>query len=174
MLRATMKQTEETLQDYPKPFTPFQFEPQPTEDVIIERQKHLKEVINLKKVQVSSSHFDVTHLEAALARGDRRLSAVIYAAWKKGCKLDGWTEYYQYDKWLEAFKECGIDPAFYVNRTRPYDEVLPWEHMDVLVTKEFLIRENKRAHEAQTTPNCRERCSGCGVNKCIGRECFQS
>ena len=158
----------------PKPFTPFQFEPQPTEDVIIERQKHLKEVINLKKVQVSSSHFDVTHLEAALARGDRRLSAVIYAAWKKGCKLDGWTEYYQYDKWLEAFKECGIDPAFYVNRTRPYDEVLPWEHMDVLVTKEFLIRENKRAHEAQTTPNCRERCSGCGVNKCIGRECFQS
>ena len=156
----------------PKPFTPFQFEPQPQESVIIERQKHLMEVINTKKVTVSRSHFDVTHLEAALARGDRRLSAVIYKAWQKGCKLDGWTEYYKYDKWMEAFRECGIDPAFYVNRARSYDEVLPWDHIDVLVSKEFFIRENKRAHEAQTTPNCRERCAGCGVNKCVGRECF--
>lgn len=156
----------------PKPFTPFQFEPQPTEDVIKERQKHLMEVINVKKVQVSRSHFDVTHLEAALARGDRRLSAVIYSAWKKGCKLDGWTEYYQYDKWMEAFRECGIDPSFYVNRKREYDEILPWDHMDLLITKDFFIRENKRAHESQTTPNCRERCSGCGVSRCTGRACF--
>ncbi len=156
----------------PKPFTPFQFEPQPTEDVIRERQKHLMEVINVKKVTVSRSHFDVTHLEAALARGDRRLSKVIYAAWKKGCKLDGWSEYYQYDKWMEAFRECGIDPAFYVNRVRPYDEVLPWDHMDILVSKDFYIRENKKAHEGRTTPNCREKCAGCGVNKCVGRPCF--
>ncbi len=150
----------------PKPFTPFQFEPQPTEDVIRERQKHLMDVINVKKVQVSRSHFDVTHLEAALARGDRRLCNVIYTAWKKGCKLDGWTEYYKYDKWMEAFKECGIDPAFYVNRTRPYDEVLPWDHMDILVSKDFFIRENKLAHEAKTTPNCKEKCSGCGIKDC--------
>lgn len=150
----------------PKPFTPFQFEPQPTEDVIIERQKHLMEVINVKKVQVSRSHFDVTHLEAALARGDRRLCDVVYTAWKKGCKLDGWTEYYKYDKWMEAFRDCGIDPAFYVNRTRPYDEVLPWDHMDILVSKDFFIRENKAAHEERTTPNCKEKCSGCGVKNC--------
>ncbi len=156
----------------PKPFTPFQFEPQPTEDVIRERQKHLMEVVNKKRVTVSRSHFDVTHLEAALARGDRRLSAVIYAAWKKGCKLDGWTEYYKYDKWMEAFRECGIDPAFYVNRPRSYDEIMPWDHMDVLVTKEFLIRENMQAHEAHPTPNCRKSCAGCGVNKCVGRPCF--
>lgn len=156
----------------PKPFTPFQFEPQPTEDVIKERQKHLMEVVNTKKVQVSRSHFDVTHLEAALARGDRRLSAVIYAAWRKGCKLDGWTEYYQYDKWIEAFRECGIDPSFYVNRRREYDEILPWDHMDLLVSKNFFIRENKLAHEAKTTPNCHEKCSGCGVSVCTGRACF--
>ncbi len=156
----------------PKPFTPFQFEPQPEESVIRERQKHLMEVINARKVTVSRSHFDVTHLEAALARGDRRLSKVIHTAWKKGCKLDGWTEYYQYDKWIEAFRECGIDPSFYVNRTRSYDEILPWDHMDVLVSKDFFIRENKKAHDEQTTPNCRERCSGCGVNRCVGRECF--
>lgn len=156
----------------PKPFTPFQFEPQPEESVIRERQKHLMEVVNKKRVTVSRSHFDVTHLEAALARGDRRLSAVIYAAYKKGCKLDGWTEYYKYDKWMEAFKECGIDPAFYVNRTRSYDEIMPWDHMDVLVTKEFLIRENMQAHEAHPTPNCRKSCAGCGVNKCVGRPCF--
>lgn len=156
----------------PKPFTPFQFEPQPEESVIIERQKHLMEVINTKKVQVSRSHFDVTHLEAALARGDRRLSAVIYAAWKKGCKLDGWTEYYHYDRWLEAFKECGIDPAFYANRQRDYDEILPWDHMDLLIDKSFFVRENKLAHEAQTTSNCREKCSGCGVSACTGRACF--
>ena len=157
----------------PKPFTPFQFEPQPEESVIRERQKHLMEVINTKKVTVSRSHFDVTHLEAALARGDRRLSAVIHAAWKKGCKLDGWTEYYKYDKWMEAFRECGIDPAFYVNRPRSYDEIMPWDHMDILLTKEFLIRENMQAHEARRTPNCREACAGCGVNKCVGRPCFK-
>lgn len=156
----------------PKPFTPFQFEPQPTKDVIDERQKYLLGIVNSKKVNISWSKFEVTQLEAALARGDRRLSQVVYAAWKKGCKLDGWTEYFRYDKWMEAFRECGIDPAFYVNRQRSYEEILPWDHMDILVSKEFFIRENKLAHAEQNTPNCRERCSGCGVNKCIGGACF--
>ncbi len=157
----------------PKPFTPFEFEPQPTEDVIDERQKYILSIINSRKVNISWSRFPITVLEAALARGDRRLSEVIYAAWKKGCKLDGWNEYYRFDLWQEAFRECGIDMSFYVNRRREYDEIMPWSHMDILVSRDFLIRENKRAHEGVPTKNCREQCAGCGVNKCIGGNCFE-
>lgn len=157
----------------PKPFTPFEFEPQPTEDVIDERQKYILSIINSRKVNISWSRFPITVLEAALARGDRRLSEVIYAAWKKGCKLDGWNEYYRFDLWQEAFRECGIDMSFYVNRRREYDEIMPWSHMDILVSRDFLIRENKRAHEGVPTKNCRGQCAGCGVNKCIGGNCFE-
>lgn len=157
----------------PKPFTPFEFEPQPTEDVIDERQKYILSIINSRKVNISWSRYPITVLEAALARGDRRLSEVIYTAWKKGCKLDGWNEYYRFDLWQEAFRECGIDMSFYVNRRREYDEIMPWSHMDILVSRDFLIRENKRAHEGVPTKNCREQCAGCGVNKCIGGNCFE-
>ena len=111
-------------------------------------------------------------LEVILAKGDRRLCKAIYTAWKKGCTFDSWSEHFHFDLWLEAFSECGIDPAFYANRRFEYDEILPWDHLDYLVTKEFLIRENKTARKALTTPHCRQRCSGCGVNKAVGRECF--
>ncbi len=157
----------------PKPFTPFQFEPQPDEAEIDRRQKYILDIINSRKVNISWSRYNITLLEAVLARGDRRLSDVIYTAWKKGCKLDGWNEYYKFDKWLEAFKECGIDPAFYANRQRSYEEILPWDHMDILVSKDFFVRENKKAHEETVTPNCREKCTGCGVNKCVGGACFE-
>ena len=157
----------------PKPFTPFEFEPQPVEEEIDKRQKYLLDIINSKKVNISWSRYNFTILEAVLARGDRRLSEVIYKAWKKGCKLDGWNEYYRYDLWKEAFKECGIDVGFYANRKREYDEIMPWSHMDILVSRDFLIRENKKAHNAEPTPNCRENCAGCGVNKCIGGKCFE-
>ena len=157
----------------PKPFTPFEFEPQPIEAEIDKRQKYLLEIINSKKVNISWSRYNFTILEAVLARGDRRLCDVIYKAWQKGCKLDGWNEYYRYDLWKEAFAECGIDVSFYANRKREYDEIMPWSHMDVLVSRDFLIRENKKAHEAVPTPNCREKCAGCGVNTCIGGKCFE-
>jgi len=157
----------------PKPFTPFEFEPQPSEEEIDKRQKYLLDIINSKKVNISWSRYNITLLEAVLARGDRRLSKAIYTAWKKGCKLDGWNEYYRFDLWKEAFKECGVDTAFYANRKREYDEIMPWNHMDVLVSRDFLIRENKLAHSETPTPNCREKCSGCGVNKCIGGKCFE-
>lgn len=157
----------------PKPFTPFQFEPQPDEAEIDRRQKYILDIINSRKVNISWSRYNITLLEAVLARGDRRLSDVIYTAWKKGCKLDGWNEYYKFDKWLEAFEECGIDPAFYANRQRSYEEILPWDHMDILVSKEFFVRENKKAHEETVTPNCREKCTGCGVSKCVGGACFE-
>ncbi len=156
----------------PKPFTPFQFEPQDTREMIEHKQKLLLDSVKTKKVKVSYHNPDVSMLEVILAKGDRRLCKAVYTAWKMGCKFDSWEEYFHFDKWLEAFKECGIDTFFYANRRFEYDEILPWDHLDYLVSKEFLIRENKTAHQSKTTPNCRLRCSGCGVNKKVGRECF--
>jgi len=156
----------------PKPFTPFQFEPQDTREMIEHKQKLLLDSVKTKKIRVSYHNPDVSLLEVILAKGDRRLCDVIYTAWQKGCKFDSWDEHFHFDRWLEAFKECGIDTAFYANRRFEYDEILPWDHLDYLVSKEFLIRENRTAHQSKTTPNCRLRCSGCGVNKKVGRECF--
>ena len=156
----------------PKPFTPFQFEPQDTREEIERKQKLLLDSVKSKKIRVSYHDSDVSLLEAVLAKGDRRLCSVIYTAWKLGCKFDSWSEHYKFDKWIEAFEKCGIDPGFYANRKFEYDEILPWDHLDYYVTKEFLIRENKTAHKSVTTPNCRLKCSGCGVNKAVGRECF--
>ena len=156
----------------PKPFTPFQFEPQDTREMIEHKQKLLLDSVKTKKIKVSYHNPDVSMLEVILAKGDRRLCKAVYTAWKKGCKFDSWDEYFHFDKWLEAFEECGINTSFYANRRFEYDEILPWDHLDYLVSKEFLIRENKTAHQSKTTPNCRLRCSGCGVNKKVGRECF--
>ena len=133
----------------PKPFTPFEYEPQATEEQINERQKYLLDIIGSKgrrRIDVSWSHYDTTILEAVLARGDRKLSAVIYEAWKNGCKLDGWNEYFKPDIWNAAFEKFGIDKAFYANRKREYDEIAPWEHMDMLFDRSFLVRENIKAH----------------------------
>ena len=160
----------------PKPFTPFEYEPQATEEQINERQKYLLDIIGSKgrrRIDVSWSHYDTTILEAVLARGDRKLSAVIYEAWKNGCKLDGWNEYFKPDIWNAAFEKFGIDKVFYANRKREYDEIAPWEHMDMLFDRSFLVRENIKAHEEKTTANCREKCAGCGINKCLGRACFK-
>lgn len=156
----------------PKPFTPFQFEPQDTREMIEHKQKLLLDSVNKKRVKVSYHDANVSILEAVLAKGDRRLCDVIYTAWKKGCKFDSWSEHFHFDKWIEAFEECGTDPSFYANRRIAYDEILPWEHLDYYVSKEFFVRENKTAHEAVTTPHCRLKCSGCGVNKKIGGKCF--
>ena len=156
----------------PKPFTPFQFEPQDTREEIERKQKLLVDSVKSRKIKVSWHDPNVSILEAVLAKGDRRLCKVIYTAWKKGCKFDSWSEYYRFDLWLEAFSECGVDPAFYANRKFSFDEILPWDHLDYYVSKDFLIRENRKAHEAETTPNCRLKCSGCGVSRCIGGKCF--
>ena len=157
----------------PKPFTPFQFEPQITLDEIRRRQELLKNSITTKKISLSYHDSATSFLEGAFARGDRRMGAVIEKAYKMGCKFDSWTECFDPEKWYEAFKECGLSPEFYANRTREYDEVTPWEHIDVGVTKDFLIKENKVAHENKTTPNCREKCSNCGAN-CYGEGvCFE-
>ena len=157
----------------PKPFTPFEFEPQATEEEIKHKQEVLLDATRgNRNVNVSWSKYRVSVLEAVLARGDRRISSVIYDAWKSGCKFDSWDEYYNYNAWCEAFGKNGLDMNFYACRKREYDEVFPWDCFDYYVTKQFLIRENKTAHEAVTTPNCREKCAGCGVNRCIGGPCF--
>lgn len=147
----------------PKPFTPFQWEPQTTMQELEEKQKHLVESVHTKKISLSWHDAKVSFLEAVLARGDRRLCRVLEIAHERGFNLDAWSEHFDFDAWMEIFREVGLDPAFYANRTRPYDEVFPWDHLDYGVTKKFLISENKKAHEAVTTPHCRQACSGCGA-----------
>lgn len=156
----------------PKPFTPFEFEPQITREEVKRRQDILTSSFKSKHIRLSYHDYNVSILEAALARGDRRVGDVIYSAWKKGCTFDSWEEHFRFDSWLEVFAECGLDPEFYACRTRSFEEVNPWSHLDYYISKKFLISENKKAHMAITTPNCREKCSGCGVKKeCGGTYC---
>ena len=156
----------------PKPFTPFEFEPQATHAQIRHKQQVLRDAIQSKKIRAALHQSDTSLLEAVLARGDRRIGQVLYLAWKKGCTFDSWGEHFDFSRWQEAFREAGLDPAFYANRTRPYDEVFPWDHLDYYVSKDFFVRENQRAHQSLTTPNCRLQCAGCGVNKKAGGACF--
>ena len=157
----------------PKPFTPFQFEPQITTDEMRRRQQLLRDSVTTKKVTVNWHESTVSFLEGVFARGDRRLADVIEKAVEKGCRFDGWDECFSLDKWLKAFEECGVDPAFYANRTRSFDEILPWEHLDYGITKEFLIKENNAAHSAVTTPNCKQKCSACGAACFKGGICIE-
>ncbi len=152
----------------PKPFTPFEFEPQTSPEEIDRKQKLIMDSIKSKKIRFSYHQQPVSVLEGVLARGDRRLSDAIYTAWEKGCTLDSWDEHFRPDLWDEAFNECGIDKSFYANRRRDYIEVMPWNHLDYLVSHEFFVRENKKAHQAITTRNCCEGCSGCGISKEYG------
>ena len=155
----------------PKPFTPFEFEAQDTMELLHEKQKHLLASVKSKKISVSYHDADVSFIEAILAKGDRRLCDVIERVWKMGSRLDGWYEYFDAQRWYDAMNELNIDPAFYANRHREYDEVMPWDHLDLCVSKNFLIRENKLAHQEQVTPQCREKCSACGARALIKGEC---
>ncbi|MDR0821856.1 MAG: TIGR03960 family B12-binding radical SAM protein [Oscillospiraceae bacterium] len=153
----------------PKPFTPFQYEPQLSREEISRRQQLLRSLLD-RRVNLSYSEYGTSLIEAALARGDRRLGEVILAAYRSGCKLDSWGEYFSFSKWNAAFQSCGIDPKFYAGRERGYDEVLPWSHIDIGVSAEFFIRERERSRNAQTTPNCREGCGGCNNSSCINNK----
>ena len=155
----------------PKPFTPFQWEPQDTREMLLEKQAHLLSCVKTRKVNVSYHKVDISFLEGVFARGDRRLSKVIYYAWQHGCKFDGWDDSFLFDTWLEAFEQCGVDPLFYTSRKREFEEILPWDHLDYGIRKEFLISENKKAHESATTPHCRIKCAGCGANRLNGGKC---
>ncbi len=156
----------------PKPFTPFQFEPQDTREMLQEKQRHLLDSVHSRKITVNYHESKTSFLEGVFARGDRRLCAVMEEAWRRGCKFDSWDEHFKFDVWMQVLKDLGVDPAFYANRTRSYDEVMPWDHLDYCVSKEFLIRENQLAKAAVTTPNCKEGCAGCSANQLLGRACF--
>lgn len=151
----------------PKPFTPFQWEKQITPEEYLRRTKLLKSAMPHKAVEYNYHAPDLSRLEAVLARGDRRLGAVLEKAMRNGARLDGWDEYFRYDLWLDAFASCGIDPNFYTVRGIGEDEVLPWDSISVGVNKSFLLRERHRAYEGCVTPDCREGCSGCGADKLL-------
>ncbi len=155
----------------PKPFTPFQWEPQDTREMLIEKQEHLLASVHTKKINVSYHKVDISFLEGVFARGDRRLADVIEWAWRHGCKFDGWDDSFRFDTWMEAFDACNVDPAFYANRRRSFDEILPWDHLDFGIRKQFLQHENEKAHRSETTPHCRLQCAGCGANKLNGGHC---
>ena len=157
----------------PKPFTPFQFEPQISLSEIERRQKFLLSCIRSKKITLSWHDPATSMLEGVFARGDRRLREVLLAAYNKGLHFDGWDEYFDSEKWVEAFSECGVSYEYYVNRLREFSEVLPWEHLDYGVTKKFFISENIKAKNAETTKNCRQDCAACGA-ACYGEGvCFE-
>lgn len=155
----------------PKPFTPFQWEPEDSMESLQAKQAHLLESIPSKKIKVSYHQTPTSLLEGVLARGDRRLGKVMLDAYKLGCKFDSWDDRFKFDSWMAAFEKNGIDPFFYTKRRRPFDELLPWDHIDYGVSRKFLENENKKAHECKTTPHCRIKCAGCGANMLNGGNC---
>ena len=148
----------------PKPHTPFQWEAQITPQEYLRRCKLLKEHLYSKSIEYDYHSTELSRLEAVFARGDRRLGAVIEEAVKNGARLDGWDEYFRYDIWCNAFEKCGIPVDFYTVRGYGEEEILPWDMIDVGVSKKFLLRERQRAYDAQVTPDCRHGCAGCGAN----------
>ena len=157
----------------PKPFTAFQWNGQDSLEELIRKQDHLRDCVHGKKhIRYNWHEAKVSRIEAVFARGDRRLSRALIEAHRLGEKFDGWDEHFSYDLWMQAFENAGIDPAFYANRDFGLDEVLPWDVIDCGVSKSFFLREREKAYRSQTTPNCREQCSGCGANRLGGeRSC---
>ena len=153
----------------PKSHTPFQWAAQLDKETVQRRQKMLKaEISKLKGVDFKYHESDVSYIEAVFARGDRRCAEVLARASELGCEFDGWTEFYDNDKWTQAFKDTGIDPNFYALRARDIDEVLPWAHLDCGVSMEFLKREWEHAQKAEITHDCRKGCVGCGMKRYEG------
>lgn len=149
----------------PKPFTPFQWIGQNSIDEFYEKIKLLKKEIRDNKVTFNYHDPKISYLEAVLARGDRRLSKALFKAWELGCKFDGWSDFFDYNKWMEAFKASEIDPDFYALRKRNIDEVLPWDFIDIGVDKEYLISEYEKAKDGTLTRDCRLGCNNCGINR---------
>lgn len=158
----------------PKPFTPFQWAPMEKMDVVTEKIKAVKGAIKSRSINYNYHEQKTSYMEAVLARGDRRLCDVIIKAYEKGAKFDGWSEYFDFELWQEALAECNVDGDFYAYRERSYDEILPWDFIDIGVTRKYLERENEKARTGEPTQNCRKGCTGCGVNVNFkDGECFE-
>ena len=163
--RRGVRITVSTAYFVPKAHTAFQWEPQITEEEYQRRVKLLRDHMRGRSIHYNWHEADTSMLEAVFARGDRRVADVIQRAWEKGAKFDAWTEYFSLERWLEAFAECGVDPAFYANRPRDKDEVLPWSRISTGVSTKFLWREREQCYKGVITPDCRKQCTGCGADK---------
>jgi hypothetical protein len=157
----------------PKPFTPFQWEPQDGMDAMREKQQLLRGLLRSRAIRYQWHDMAQSHFEGVLARGDRRLGAVLEEGVRRGRRFDSWDDCFKLDVWLAIMAEQGLDPAFYANRRREYDEVLPWDHIDVGVTRAFLESESRAAAEGTVTENCRAGCAGCGATIFGGGVCFE-
>lgn len=161
----------------PKPFTPFQWSRMNTSEEYVNKQRFLRskfnEQLNKKSIKFNWHEAELSVLEGVFARGDRKLSKVIYDAYQAGCLYDSWSEFFRYEKWVEAFGKNGISIEFYTSREREEDEIFPWDFIDVGVSKEFLLREYKRAKGEKVTPNCRQTCYNCGAKAFGGGVCFE-
>jgi hypothetical protein len=135
------------------------------------KQQMLLETCTTKKITFRFHNTDLTFLEGVFARGDRRLCDVIERAYRNGCTFDSWDDKFKFDVWMGSFEECGISPEFYTKRKREYEEILPWDHINSGISKSFLIKENEKAKNAETTVHCRQQCAGCGSNKLNGGKC---
>ncbi len=162
----------------PKPFTPFQWAPMHQKEYYLESAKTVNEAVknqlNRKSIRYNWHEADVTVLEGVLARGDRKLGAVVLHAYEKGCLFDAWSDFYDHAKWMESFRQAGVDPDFYTLRERGFDEVFPWDFIDAGVTKAFLKKEYQNAQKGAVSPNCRVKCNGCGAGKYQGGVCVEN
>lgn len=151
----------------PKAHTPFQWVSQDTAENLIKKHDYLSNQLKVKGITFNYHDTETSVLEAVIARGDRRIGKVLMRAVELGCKFDGWSEHFQNELWMQAFEDTGVDPAFYTARSREYDEVLPWDIIDSFITKDFLIAESEKALHCQITPDCRETCMNCGMNRSV-------
>ena len=155
----------------PKAHTPFQWVPQDTKEMFIEKHNYLSKKLHIKGVTFNYHETETSSLEAVFARGDRKIGDLLLRAHELGCRFDGWTEHFNAELWRKAFEETDTDMAFYCNRERSYDEMLPWSIIDPLISDDFLKRENDKAAAGKVTPDCRQGCAGCGINRYA--ECFK-
>ncbi len=157
----------------PKPFTPFQWEPQISIDEMVKRQRYLGELLKKSKIKYNWHDYKLSRMEGIISRGDRSIGPVIQKAWEKGCRFDGWAEYFDYNKWMEAIEECGIDADEFACKNRSDHEILPWDFIDIGVNKGFLLDERYKAYKEITSENCRENCLACGVASYGAGICFE-
>ncbi len=156
----------------PKPFTPFQWDAQDSYEEFGRKARIAKNSITRKQVRFTYHNTKMSSLEGVMARGDRKIGKVIYKAWENGCRYDGWSDIFNWEAWVKAFEDSNIDPWFYANRVRSYEEILPWDHISVGVSRKFLELEREKALKAQTTPNCRQECTNCGAKAFGGGICY--
>ena len=155
----------------PKPHTPFEWVPMVTREEYLRKVKLLREAINARNVTYNWHDAETSEIECILSRGDRRLGKVIEEVWRSGARLEAWSDFFNYDRWVNALSRCGVDASFYTTRERGEDEVMPWDHIDMGVTKAHLRREYDRAFEGVLSPDCRAGCVGCGAKKLTGGAC---